>query len=146
MLHRKSTLFAAVALIAVLATVVPASLRFWELISYARQRTIGAELVESLNARRPETVPIQTWRDASGWAITAYHNVCFSEEHVTFDELARFNHDTRIALSGNVNLQSIDWVWARLAKTGPHGQRYVANWEPEYRSLVYREELKGTSQ
>ena len=35
------------------------------------------------------------------------------------------------------DLQSIDWMWERLAETGPHGQRYVEKFEPEYRSLVY---------
>ncbi len=139
-------LLAIVALIAVVAITAPVGLRFWQLLSYARERTIGAELIESLAQRRPATVPTQTWEDATGRAITAYHNVCFSEEHVTFDELVRFNHDARNKLAGNVNLQSIDWVWARLAKTGPHGQRYFDKFEPQYRSLVYQEQSKDDSQ
>ena len=90
-----------------------------------------------LAERRPESVPTKTWEDAAGWAKTAYHNVCYSERHVRFEELVRFNHDARVKFSGAVDLQSIDWVWERLAETGPHGQRYVEKFESEYRSLVY---------
>lgn len=137
MTRRKLMILASFALIAVVAIAAPVGFRFWQLLSYVRQRTIGAELIASLRDRRPKAVPIQKWGDATRWAITAYHNVCFSEEHVTLDELVRFNHDAGIELAGNVGLESIDWVWARLAKTGPHGQRYVDKFEPEYRSLVY---------
>lgn len=137
MTRRKLLILASCALIPVVAIVAPVGWRVWRLLAYARQRTIGAELIESLRNRRPEGVPNPTWEEATGWAITAYANVCFSEEHVTFDELVRFNHDARMELAGDVNMQTIDWVWARLAKTGPHGQRYVDKFEPEYRSLVY---------
>ena len=143
MTRRKSTLLMTIALIALVAIVAPVAVRFWNVYSYYQQVGIGAELIQSLMERRPETVPSQTWNDATAWASIAYHNVCFSEEHVTFDELVRFNHDARIELAGNVDLQSIDWIWARLAKTGPHGQRYVGNWEPEYRSLVYEGEFEA---
>lgn len=134
------------ALIGVLAIAAPVGLRFWRLVSYARQQRIGAELIGSLNERRPETVPKKTWDDATGWAITAYHNVCFSETCVTFEELVRFNHDARMKLAGNVDLHSIDWVWKRLAETGPHGQRYFDKFEPEYMSLVYHSQSTDTTQ
>jgi len=139
-------LLVAFALIGVLAFVAPVGFRFWRLVSYARQQRIGAELIGSLNERRPESVPTKTWDDATGWAITAYHNVCFSETHVTFDELVRFNHDAKMKLAGNVHLISIDWVWERLAETGPHGQRYFEKFEPEYRSLVYALQSKDSTQ
>lgn len=139
-------LLMAFALIGVLAIAVPVGLRFWRLVSYARQQRIGAELIGALDERCPETVPKKTWDDATGWAITAYHNVCFSETHVTFDELVRFNHDARMKLAGNVDLHSIDWVWKRLAETGPHGQRYFDKFEPEYMSLVYHSQSKDTTQ
>ena len=124
---------------AVVVIAAPIGLRVYQQLKYARQRILGAELVESLRDRRPDEVPSQRWQDATGWAITAYHNVCFSEEHVSINQLVLFNRDARSELAGEVSLQSIDWVWARLAETGPHGKRYVSQWEPEYRSLVYRD-------
>ena len=146
MTRRTSMLLLAFALIGILAIAAPVGLGFWPLVSYARQRRIGAELIGSLIERRPVTVPKKTWDDATGWAITAYHNVCFSETHVTLDELVRFNHDARIKLAENIDLHSIDWVWKRLAETGPHGQRYFDKFSPEYMSLVYHTQTKDTSQ
>jgi hypothetical protein len=123
-------------LIAVSVVAVPVGLRFWRLRSYALQQRAGAALIGTLSERRPESVPTKTWEDATGWAKTAFHNVCFSERQVKFEELVRFNHDARVKFAGEVDLNSIDWVWSRLAETGPHGQRYVEKFEPEYRSFV----------
>ena len=97
---------------------------------------MGADMLVSLRSRRPESVSAKQWEYAVGWAVTAFHNVCFSEEHVTYDELVRFNHDVRKELEGEVSLQAIDWVWARLAQTGPHGEQYVKRFEPQYRSSI----------
>lgn len=35
-------------------------------------------------------MPSKTWDDATGWAITAYHNICFSAEHVPLESLKRY--------------------------------------------------------
>lgn len=123
-------------LIAVSVVAVPVGLRFWRLRSYALQQRAGAALIGTLSERRPESVPTKTWEDATGWAKTAFHNVCFSERQVQFEELVRFNHDAEVKFAGEVDLNSIDWVWSRLAETGPHGQRYVEKFEPEYRAFV----------
>ena len=137
MTRRSLILSGAFVFVIVAAIATPLGLRIWQMISYSRQQRIGAELLGSLREQRPEGVSPTTWDHATGWAITAYHNVCFSEGHVTFDELVRFNHDTKLKLTENVDLQTIDWVWERLAKTGPHGQKYFDKFGPEYRSLVY---------
>ena len=125
------------ALIGASALAAPLGARCWHLYSYARQRAAGAELIESLRDRRPAAVPKATWDNAMAWAITAYHNVCFSDEHVTYKELVRFTHDARIKLAEHGGLESVDWVWARLGRTGPHGKQYVAKFEPVYREQVY---------
>ncbi len=137
MRSRKITIATCCIVIGILTLAVPISVRFMQLVAYARQRAAGAELVESLRGRHPAAVSAKTWDNATGWAITAYYNVCFSEEHVTFDELVRFTHDAKIKLAGDVDLKTVDWVWARLAETGRHGQRYVTRFEPQYRALVY---------
>ena len=139
MLRRKFNTWFVCALASVLLLAAPIAVRLWQLISYGRQQRNGADMLVPLRSRRPEAVSAKTWEHATSWAVTAYHNVCFSEEHVTYDELVRFNHDVRKELEGEVSLQSIDWVWSRLAQTGPHGERYVKRFEPQYRSDVYRE-------
>ena len=66
--------------------------------------------------------------------VTAYCNVCFSPEHVTLEELQRsFNTDVEERLRSPVDLTTLDWVWDRLGRTGPHGRSYQQRFEPEYR-------------
>ena len=134
---RKTRVVAICALIGVVVLAAPVGLRAWHLLRYARQKEVGVKMIQSLRERRPAAVPSQTWDTATGWAITAFHNVCFSERCVTYEELVRFTDDASLRLAGEVSLESVDWVWARLGKTGPLGREYVAKWEPIYRDNVY---------
>jgi hypothetical protein len=143
--RRKISIVIYVTLLTLIAIATPIGLRLWRLLSYAQQQTIGARLIESLRDQSPKGVSTETWDHATGWAVTAYHNVCFSESHVTFEELVRFNKDAKVRLAEDIDLLTIDWVWARLAETGPHGQKYVSKFEPEYTSVVYGSTRKETS-
>ena len=67
---------------------------------------------------------------------TAYHNVCFSPEHVTLAELKRFTADTQPKVAAKVDIQTLDWIWERLAETGPAGDKYVQKFGPVYREQV----------
>ena len=115
----------------------PFAIQLGQLFNYARHRRAAAETVESLSESRPPGVSARTWDDATGWATTAYHNVCFSDDHVQLSELKKFAADIEQRCAGDVDLSTIDWIWKRLAETGPHGKQYVARFEPAYRELVY---------
>ena len=45
--------------------------------------------------------------------------MCFSESHVTLSELKKVSADIEQRCAGDVNLETIDWIWKRLAETGP---------------------------
>ena len=121
----------------VLAAVMPFiawfALRFWSLFAYAQEQHAMRDLVEQLPNRRPPGVSVAAWDVATGWAITACGNVCFSEGYVPIDELRRFRVDVEKRLKAEVDLTTIDWIWQRLGETGPHGQQYRKRFEPEYR-------------
>jgi len=87
-------------------------------------------------------VPTETWENATNWATVAYQNICFSDGHVPLKELKEFVHDAEVELNGMVDLNAVDWVWTRLAETGPHGKEYRDDWEPEYRMTVYGESIE----
>jgi hypothetical protein len=36
---------------------------------------------------------------------------------------------------GDVDLGTVGWIGDRLAETGPHGQRYMANWKEQWKAL-----------
>jgi hypothetical protein len=134
--YRNWAIIAGMAILGVAVVALPLGFRAWDLVAYARQRTIGAELVEGLRDRRPETVSAETWEHATSWVITAYHNICFSHEQVPLEELAHFIDDAQNQFQREVDLQLIDWVWARLAETGTHGRWYVEKFESEHRANV----------
>ena len=104
---------------------------------YAQEKkAIRAALEQLRQHRRPEKVSVEAWEVALGWTITAYENVCFSESSVRIDELRRFRAEIEKRLAGEVDLSTTDWIWQRLAGTGPQGQLYRKKFEPLYREHV----------
>jgi hypothetical protein len=95
------------------------------------QREMDAA-IRALEYRVPPGVSPAVWECAWGWTSTAYGNVCFSEEHVSTEELYRLRKDLMPKLQGPVDLQTLVWVWDRLAQTGPHGRRYVGQHKPSF--------------
>lgn len=121
-------------LIAALVIAVVAGTRFWRLVSFARQKEVGVVMIESLRDKRPSNTPIQNWDNAINWTITAYQNVFFSVDSVASGELDDFTDEARTKFAGEVDTESLDWVWDRLAETGVSGKQYVDRFEPEYRA------------
>jgi mannose-6-phosphate isomerase-like protein (cupin superfamily) len=122
------------ALVLVTACVTPAVLWVLGQLEHFRERQAGRDLVVQLQQRRPADVDAQTWEWATNWAVTAYGNVCASPEHVSLEELRRFNTDLAERLLGPVDLATVDWVWDHLGRTGPHGRSYREQFEPQYRA------------
>lgn len=134
--RRTLTFLFVFALLAFAAIAVPIGLRFRRIEAYAHEQRIGTELMVSLADRRPPAVPKKSWDEATDRVVAAYHNVCFSESHVPFNELVRFNHDAKVKLGGEVDIHSIEWIWTRLAETGPHGRKYVDRFKSEDMTVV----------
>ena len=105
-------------------------------LDYYREQRAAFELVRQLRDRRPPDVNANTWEYATGWAITASCNVCCSSEGVTLEELKRFRADLEERLRGPVDLATVDWIWERLGRTGPHGRKYQQQFEPQYRESL----------
>lgn len=134
--RRSTWLLVTGVLAAVLLGVAFLAFRVLPLLVYAQERTAAYEAVAQLPDRRPDGVDAQVWKVATSWAITAYANVCFSEGYVPIDELRSFRVDVEQRMAGNVNLATIDWIWERLAETGPHGQEYRNRFKPQYRESL----------
>jgi hypothetical protein len=108
----------------------------YPLYAYAQEQRAAFDLVRQLAHRKPPEANAKAWEVATRWASTAVGNVCFSEEHVPIAELRRFRADLAARLEGDVDLSTIDWIWQRLAKTGPHGREYQQKFEAAYRDEV----------
>jgi hypothetical protein len=105
-------------------------------LEYSREQRVTYELVKQLRQRRPAAVAPLRWDAATSWAVTAYVNVCFSPEHVSLEELKRFRADLEQRLRGPVDLETVDWFWHRLGRTGPHGRGYHQRNEPLHRQAL----------
>ena len=90
-------------------------------LEYARVQREMDDAIRALEYRVPPGVSPSVWECAWGWTLTAYGNVCFSEEHVRIGEMYRLRDELMPKLSGPVGPQTLVWIWDRLAKTGPHG-------------------------
>ena len=91
--------------------------------------------IRSLEERRSATVSPRLWEECVGWAVTAHCNVCFSEEHASYEAMCRFEEQLDERLKEEIDLGTIEWIGDRLAETGPHGQQYMANWREQWKAL-----------
>lgn len=120
----------AVSLFAVLLAVciVPMA----RITEYSRlQREMDAS-IRYLKPTNSLTLNLSVWDCAHTWTITAYCNVCFSPEHVSTVEMYRLREDLNRKLEGSVDLDTLRWIWDRLAQTGPHGKRYVERFRSQF--------------
>lgn len=111
---------------------------FVNVIRYASQQRATSDLIDSLSSRRPNNVSPAKWETATTWTGIAVANVCYSPDHVSFAELGRFKSDLESKLEQDVDLETLDWIWHRLANTGPHGAQYVEKFEGIYRADTAR--------
>lgn len=118
-----------IALIAILYVVIYQS----EVVRFGQQVRRMNRLLESIASHRPTDVSIRSWDSAVGWARTATANVCFSPNLVSMHEMTTFVDELDARVTRDIDLSTIEWIWERLRKSGPHGSRYVSKWYPEYR-------------
>jgi hypothetical protein len=88
------------------------------------------DTIRYLEPSEPSTVDPTVWENARGATITAYANVCFSTGHVSMAEMYRLRRDLDAKLKGQVDLDTLIWIWERLGKTGPHGESYARRHRP----------------
>jgi len=133
-LNLKSVLI--VLLVIVLIISFPFGVRVWRLYSFAGQREAGIEVIENLRLRCPENVEEVVWDQAISWTRTAYYNVFSSIDNPTSKDLIPFISEVKVRLNEKIDMESIDWIWSRLALTGPYGREYVDRIWQEYKATV----------
>lgn len=102
----------------------------YRLSRYARVQRQMYDMISALQLPVPQGTNPSHWECASSWTVTAYANVCFSEEHVTVEEMHRLRDDLQAKLQEVPSKDMLVWIWDRLARTGPHGREYVARFKP----------------
>jgi hypothetical protein len=89
--------------------------------------------IRNLRPTQPNAIDPRVWECAHGWVVTAYCNICFSPEHTATPEMYRLQADLEERLQGEIDLETLKWIWRRLGETGPHGKQYTDRFGPAFR-------------
>ncbi len=79
-------------------------------------------LIESLVDRRPAGTTRGQWGSAVAWTLNLHGNSLSYE--VDGPTIAAFEERLREKLAGDVDMQTIDWIWNEYANICPAGARY----------------------
>lgn len=115
-----------------MAAVMPSISEILKWRRYRAERQAIERLIQPWD-QPPATAPAmdpQRWRETFVVVYNAMGNVCFSPEHVSLEELHALRADLEARRQDPVSIETLDWFWHRLAKTGPHGQAYIQQMQP----------------
>jgi hypothetical protein len=139
-LPRRISLIGALAVVALLAILMNFCLvpigRDMDWMRLRRQMDVS---IRSLGPSHPDAVNPSVWDCAHSWVVTAYGNICFSPEHTATAEMYRLRDDLKKKLAGEIDLNTLKWIWSRLGDTGPHGKQYIERHTPPFRDCFSRE-------
>jgi hypothetical protein len=130
-----------IAVIAALALIALLAGGGWQAYRYSQWRSFQTEkerietIVESWQAPPADADPVQ-WGAAWETAYNAVGNVCFTPEQVNPEEMVRLREDVERRNQKPVNLETLAWLWSRLAQTGPHGNDYITRMQPLWDEAV----------
>jgi hypothetical protein len=79
--------------------------------------------IESLVNRRPADMTRGQWGCAVAWTLNLHGNSLLSFE-AHGPTIAAFEKRLKEKLAGDVNMQTIHWIWSEYAKICPHGASY----------------------
>src|SRR5262245_1232680 len=85
----------------------------YRLSRYSRVRRQMYDLIYSLQYPVPQGTSPSVWECTWGWTVTAYANICFSEEHVPIEEMYRLREDLLSKLQGSTSPDLLVWIWDR---------------------------------
>lgn len=88
-----------------------------------RQAQAVERRLESLAMRRPSSMSRRQWESAVAWTLNLHGNslIMFQADA---SEIRTFDQKLAKRLSGNVDLETIHWIWDEYAKACPGGANY----------------------
>jgi hypothetical protein len=100
---------------------------------------VVAEIFERMESEPPPGVSTRDWEEFLGTVYTAYGNVTFSPfyQHGSFDTLDgmrrfRSDLDRHLAATDIVDVDTLRWIFYRLAEFGPKGKSYIEKRTPDF--------------
>lgn len=129
-------LIALTALAAIMLALVRPALFVWNLHVYGQKSHHIRALIMSLRDQRPSDIPDHAWEEGINWTVTAHCNVCFSPDHASFENMCIYGQQLEEKLQGKIDASTLEWVWDRLAETGPQGKRYTDQFRGQFKESL----------
>jgi hypothetical protein len=126
-IRRSMTLVALVAALLAFA-ILPLSKEIARQKEQSRYDQIATEMVDAVAAlelRTPQGVSSSVWVCTVRSTTVCLMNICFTWNRPSNDDLYRLRGDLMPRLRGPANLETLLWIWDRLARTGPYATRVV---------------------
>lgn len=85
-----------------------------------------ADRFRALENQPPDGIDSHVWKEMVTITNIGFGNVFFSPTHASYAELLRFETDLdeKLRTDKPMTVETLRWVWKRLADTGPHGKQY----------------------
>lgn len=105
--------------------------RHWlESRRFTAEREEIYRIVEVWQRQPPPGVDGHVWQEVCKLGGIAVGNVCFTPRHVSLEEIEALRADVAAKDAAPIDADTLQWLWDRLAATGPHGQRYTRRMQP----------------
>ena len=112
---------------------------------YNRQSSRINHKIFALVARKPDGINTRMWEECVAWASIAHGNICFSEQHASYQAVQKFEKQLDEKPKAEVDLSTIEWIGKRLEETGPNGHRYMntsIKWWSQWKGILEAIELE----
>lgn len=102
----------------------------WQCHIFAGHSNAMEQIVWAWKDHLPPGVEPATWREVVVVSYNALGNVCFSPKHVSIAEMRRLRAEVEGKNREPITVETLDWLWWRLGKTGPRGAKYIRQMQP----------------
>lgn len=80
-------------------------------------------MISDLQLQQPKGLNAAQWRCMVDWTRTLHGNSLIAYQ-TSFSQIVDFESRLKDRLSGNVDAETIEWIWDEYAKVCPGGERY----------------------
>ena len=114
-------------------------------------------VVEGMRDRKPADIDQELWGEACDWLCTANGNICYSPESMPTEIVKDLAWRFESRGEGEVDLNTVEWMWDQFAGTGPAGAHYarrhracylvdVQRKQPELLNDAMREQIRAQAE
>jgi len=102
----------------------------WQWRAFSGQRDAINACVDSWRENPPAQIDRHIWQEVVTTVHNALGNVCFTPNEISIEEMRRLRAEVETKSREPITAETLDWLWWRLGKTGPHGAKYVTQMQP----------------